>query len=151
MKHIKPVNEFFGFSKEEKAEKQRKLDIEQLKIELSKYNWLRMTAQPGKNKWDNEDLFELVKLRTHQGKQELPYLYKLLPELFELSENNTNAVRCFFRLNNNQTGKPQGESYEGIVPAKFSFIIDPYKRTVEDTPETKERALTYIMSKLKLN
>ena len=91
MKKIKSVNEFWGFSAKEKEEKQRKLDIEELKKELSKYNWVRMTAQPGgkKDTWTNEQLITLIKIRLNQAKTELPYLYKLVPQLFEFKGNGT--------------------------------------------------------------
>lgn len=137
MKHLTHMNEFLGFSAKEKAEKQKKLDIEQLKIELSKYNWLRMTAQPGN--WANEDLSKLIKHRLYQGKQELPYLYKLVPQLFEFKGNGTNAVRCLFKLSNN--------TYDGIIPASFTFAINPKNNTVEDTEETRERVLNFILQR----
>lgn len=45
MKRIKTINEFLGFSAKEKENKQLKKDIENLKIEISKFNWLRIVAQ----------------------------------------------------------------------------------------------------------
>jgi len=140
MKHISSINEFFGFSAKEKEEKQRNIDIENLKKELSKYNWLRMIAQPGKG--DNADLLNLVKIRLYQGKEELPYLFKLVPQLFELVGSGTNAASCVFRLNNDES-----ETYDGIVPSKFSFIVDPKTQIVSDNDENRERILNFILNR----
>lgn len=147
MNNIKKMNEFLGFSEKEKEAKQRKLDIEQLKKELSNYNWLRMTAQPDKD-WKNEDLRKLVEIRIAQGKRELPYLYKLMPELFKLKSDGTNAFKCYFRMGDRN--EPYGDRYEGIVPSNFSFIIDPETRTVENTDKTGERVMKYIIGKLSI-
>lgn len=49
IKRIKTINEFLGFSAKEKENKQLKKDIENLKIEISKFNWLRIVAQPAAN------------------------------------------------------------------------------------------------------
>jgi hypothetical protein len=147
MKRIKTINEFLGFSAKEKENKQLKKDIENLKIEISKFNWLRIVAQPAANNKSNEAIRDLSRIRVNQAKQELPLLYKLLPELFEFKPGGTNAAHCHFRMNN-QHNEPYGEAYEGIVPANFNFIVDPNTRTVENTDETRERASKFIMSKI---
>lgn len=141
MKHIQHINEFLGFSKAEKEAKQKKLDIEELKKELSNYNWLRMTAQPGgkRDTWTNKQLIELIKIRLNQGKKELPYLYKLVPQLFEFKGAGTNATTCHF--------KSGGEYYLGIIPTTFDFVVDPDTRRVENDNDTKERALNFILQR----
>jgi hypothetical protein len=77
MKRIKTINEFLGFSAKEKENKQLKKDIENLKIEISKFNWLRIVAQPAANNKSNEAIRDLSRIRVNQAKQELPLLYKL--------------------------------------------------------------------------
>ena len=142
MKHITTVNEFFGFSASEKAEKQKKLDIDQLKQDIMKYNWGRAVAQPAKGA-TNQDYRQLVKIRLESLKSELPLLYKLSPALFEFKEGSTNAVSCRFISG--------GQEYDGIIPHKFSFLIDPKTHIVASDDATRQRALSFIISRLEQN
>ena len=100
-----------------------------------------MTAQPGgkKDTWTNEQLITLIKIRLNQAKTELPYLYKLVPQLFEVKGNGTNATTCYF--------KSGGEYYLGIIPTSFDFAVNPYDRKIENDEETRERALNFILQR----
>lgn len=141
MKHVQSVNEFLGFSKAEKEAKQRKLDIQELKKELSNYNWVRMTAQPGgkRDTWTNKQLIELIKIRLNQAKEELPYLYKLVPQLFEFKGSGTNATTCYFEIG--------GEYYLGIIPTTFDFAVNHQDRKIDNSEETRERAMNFILQR----
>ncbi len=142
MRRIKNINEFFGFSAREKEIKQIKLYIENLKKELYNFNWIKIVSHPGKDNWSNDAIRQLTRIRNYQAKEELPHLYKLLPELFEFDNTKMNAAHCRFKLNDDS-------EKEGIIPVKFSFIIDPYTRTIENSNETRDRANKYIMDRIK--
>lgn len=141
MKHIKSVNELFGLSAKEKELKQFLNDVEKLKVELSDYNWVRMTQQPG----DYKDCKKLINIRINQGKTELPYLYKLLPELFQ--EKDAYDCSCYFTITENNKVNKDSKMCSGILPNKFEFILD-HTRVVSNNDETRENALRGIMRKI---
>jgi hypothetical protein len=141
MKHLKSINEIFGLSTTEKELTQFLKDVEKLKKELSDYNWVRLTQQPG----GNSDYKQLIKIRLYQGKNELPYLYKLLPELFE--EKNAYDCSCYFTITENNKVNKDSEKYSGILPNKFEFILD-HTRVISNNDETRENALRGIMRKI---
>lgn len=146
MKHIKHINEIFGLSAKEKEEKQLLKDIENLKNELSDYNWVRMVQQPGTNA-TNEDYKKLINIRLYQGKEELKYLYKLMPELFQ--EKDAYAVGCYFTITQNNKVNKDSEKYSGILPNRFEFILYKNNRILSNNDETRENALKAVMEKIK--
>ena len=106
------------------------------------YNWGRAVAQPAKGA-NRNDYMTLVKIRLESLKSELPLLYKLLPSLFEFKEGSTNAAGCRFISG--------GDEYDGIIPHKFSFLIDTQTHIVASDDATKQRALSFIISRLEQN
>jgi len=131
MKNLKTF-ELFGWSKEEKAGKQKSQDIKALKKEVLNHNWLRLTAQPDK---DWKDIDFLVKLRLDNAQEELPVLYKMLPELWEKQSN----ARCYVNYG--------GKDVEMIVPNKFHFIIDNTGH-VTNSEENKKRILEWLLHRV---
>lgn len=103
-----------------------------------------MTHQPGKN-FKIDEYKELIDISLHHGKNELPYLYKLLPELFE--EKNAYACSCYFTITQNNQVNNNSERYSGIIPNKFEFILD-HTKVVSNNDETREHALNGIMRKI---
>lgn len=145
MKHLKSINEIFGFSTKEKDLKQFLKDVEGLKKELSSYNWVRMIQQPGTNS-NNEEYKKLINIRLYQGKDELTYLYKLLPELFE--EKDVYACSCYFTITDNNKVNNDTEKYSGILPNRFEFILYKNNRIISNNDETRKNALNAIMEKI---
>lgn len=132
MKHLE-MYELFGWSKSEKEEKQTMQDIESLKKEVLNYNWLRLTAQPDK---DYKDVKYLVGLRLQTAKEELPILYKMLPQLWN-DKINARAIV-----------KYDGKPIEMILPNGFHFIIDSAGE-VNNSDKNKQRILQWILNKIK--
>jgi hypothetical protein len=141
MKHLKSINELFGFSAKEKEEKQKKLDIETLKIELQKYNWKRLFAQPGDNAWDSENIKKLINIRLSQAKTELPTFYKLLSNFFEM-KTNLPAVTCYMKIG--------VEKIKGIIPSQFEFLL-VQQREILDDENIKQIAINRIVSMIENN
>jgi len=119
MKNLKTF-EIFGWSESEKSEKQKLKDIEQLKLELSKYNWNRLVTQPAnsngeKGSLDKYDSQKLIDIRIRQAQEELPTLNKLLPDIFL---NNKPMATKFI-----SGGKEYNQRHNPDIPRHRSGIL----------------------------
>lgn len=101
------TNEIFNF----KAKKEKK-ELDELKskaiAEIEKYIFERISGQYATTS-DNEDIHKLIKSRIYQASKELPNLYKLLPDLFDLSDLSPAGVK--------------GTYEREVVPLTWQFIL----------------------------
>lgn len=148
MKNLKTF-EIFGWSKSEKEEKKNSQDLEQLKSDILNYNWARVVGQPLKDEtsrgnvnFNGESLKRMIIQKYSLIKEELPLLYKFLPELWN-SKGQYRTVRY-------EVDRPKHERdrfVPMIVPSGFGFVVSDDNQ-VKNNDDTKQRALSYILNKI---
>lgn len=127
------LNEFLGFSKEEKQKKALKQKVEMAYAEAQKYEPTRLVGQPGGKTPDerNNNMLTIVSIRIKEAKQMMPNLAELLPKLFELKPNSTNAAHVIYK-----------NYHDCIIPSEWYFITGGKQIIDENT--CKENFLKYI-------
>lgn len=106
------VDEMFGLSGKEKAEKQLKLEVEQALKEVSKHNIGNVWAQPSGDRQNEKDVRELMNIRLNMAKNYMPTVEKLLPNLFDPNQKINKVYH-----------KISGNNVSGIIPSNFYDLI----------------------------
>ncbi len=131
------LNELFGFSANEKAAKVLGIEINKAREEASKYDPVRLVGQPGGSNPDerNRNMQTIVAIRIKEAGGLMPTLKKLVPRLFTLKPNSTNAATVKYKDWDNC-----------IIPSEWYFITGG--KHVLDQTTARENFMNYVNREL---
>lgn len=130
------LNELFGFSANEKAAKALGMEISKAREEASKFDLVRLVGQPGGRTPDerNNNMMQIMGTRIKEAKGLMPTLAKLVPKLFELMPDSTNASTVKYK------------NYEDcIMPSRWYFVTGGTHVLDE---KSKENFMNYVNREL---